>query len=160
MSIRRTSYLKKAMMPGEEALLEARLHWVSYLNVWVLSLLGLALLALGAVMPPCALGAPVFFLWAFFIYLKMNSVQFLVTSKRVVFKEGIISTHTEEIRNAKVESIELTQSIMGRILGYATIHFAGTGNSDVFFINIADPWSVKNKAEAIVNEDYKETSAP
>ena len=147
MQIRQTSYLRKALMPGEEALLEAQLHWTCYLQVWMLLLIGIATAAI------FIFAAPIFFLWAFYNYLKVSGVQLLVTNKRVVFKEGILSVHTEEIRNAKVESIEIRQSIMGSILGYATIHFAGTGNSDVYFVDVADPWTVKNQAEYIINDE-------
>lgn len=151
MAIRQTSYLNKALMPGEEALVEGRLHWVCYLNTWGLVLAGCVLLAAALYLPPCALGALFFFGWAFISWLKVTHTQLLITSKRVIFKEGIISIHTEELRNVKVESIEIFQPIMGRILGYATIHFAGTGNSDVYFHYVADPWRVKNSAEAIVS---------
>lgn len=154
MKIRQTSYLRKALMPGEQALVEARLHSFRYLNACFLALLGIGLLALSILLPLLLIGAPICLLAAWISWLRVSCTQMLVTNKRVIFKEGIFSVHTEEIRNAKVESVEITQSITGRLLGYATIHFAGTGNSDVYFLDVADPWKVKNMAEAIVNEDY------
>ena len=138
-------------MAGEEAQVEAPLHWVCYLRAWAWLSGGIALLLLAVAVPLCLLAAPVFLIWGGICWLKANCTQLLITSKRIIFKEGIISIHTEELRNAKVESIEIRQSIMGRLLGYATIHFAGTGNSDVYFYHVADPWNIKNSAELIVN---------
>lgn len=154
MEIRQTSYLRKSLMKGEEAKVEAYLHWMKYLSAWALLALGFALLLLAVVESLCLLAAPIFLIWGGIRWLRVNCTQMLITTKRVIFKEGIISTHTEEIRNAKVESIEIRQSIMGRLLGYATIHFSGTGNSDVYFCDIADPWTIKNSAELIVNDEY------
>lgn len=155
MTIRQTSYLRKSLMPGEKALLEARLHWIHYMGTWCAGIISCALLVVALWIPLCLIGLPISGLWAFISWMRTRSTQFLVTNKRIIFKEGIISIHTEEIRNAKVESIEITQPIMGRILGYATIHFAGTGNSDVYFCDVANPWRVKSAAEAIVNGDYE-----
>lgn len=151
MIIRQTSYLRKSLMAGEQALLEAHLHWVNYTQAYLLLALSVVMLILGIVILPCLVGVPVFLIWGLAAWLKSNSTQMLVTNKRVIFKDGIVGIHTEEIRNAKVESIEITQSVSGRLLGYATIHFSGTGNSDVFFPAVADPWSVKNMAEQIVS---------
>lgn len=36
--------------------------------------------------------------------------------KRVVCRNGVISVKTEELKNAKAESIEIKQSILGTIL--------------------------------------------
>lgn len=153
MNVRQTSYLKKSLMKGEEAMVEGHLHWIRSINVWAITALGLVFVALAFIEPLCLSATPIFFIWAFIQWLKVNSVQQIITNKRVIAKDGIISIHTEEIRNAKVESIEIHQPILGRLLGYATIHFSGTGNSDVYFVDVADPWVVKNAAEAIINED-------
>lgn len=151
MEIRQTSYLRKALMSGEQARVEARLHWVNYMSAYILLTLGVVMLALGVVFVPCLLGAALLLVWGLVAWMKSNSTQMLITNKRVIYKDGIIGTHTEEIRNVKVESIEITQPIMGRFLGYATIHFSGTGNSDVYFPAIADPWNIKNRAEQIIS---------
>lgn len=134
-------------------MVEGYLHWVRNLGAYALLAAGVALLAAGVVNPLLLIGAPICLLWGAVKWLRTHCTQLLVTNMRVIFKEGIISIHTEEIRNAKVESVEITQSIMGRLLGYATIHFSGTGNSDVFFVDVADPWTVKNDAEAVVNRE-------
>lgn len=158
MQIRQTSYLKKSLMAGEQAQIEAFLHWVNYLKAYTLLALSVVLLLFSVVFPLCLLGIPFTLIWGLAEWLAVSCTQMLVTDKRVIFKDGIISIHTEELRNAKVESIEITQSIMGRLLGYATIHFSGTGNSDVYFPAVADPWMIKNRAEQIIAGERADAS--
>ena len=44
--------------------------------------------------------------------------EYGVTSKRVVLKKGFIARKTEEMKNAKVETVEISQGILGRITAY------------------------------------------
>lgn len=150
MKIRETAYVRKALMQGEEVLVEGYLHWIHSVTAWCGMGIGGCLLIASVAAPVLAILGAICIGWGWYLRLKAICTQMLVTNRRVIFKEGIISTHTEELKNIKVESIEITQSIMGRILGYATIHFTGTGASDVYFHDVADPWVVKNAAEQAV----------
>ena len=74
----------------------------------------------------------------------------VITNKRVICKTGIIGIKTEELLNSKIESIEVKQTIGGRIFGYANICFSGTGTSKVKFRGIKDPWGIKSRVETII----------
>ena len=50
-----------------------------------------------------------------------------VTNHRVIYKTGFIRRHTVEMNMDKVETVNVDQTILGRILGYGTIHVLGTG---------------------------------
>ncbi len=67
------------------------------------------------------------------------STEFGVTDKRVVIKTGIIWRRTQEVILQKVESIQVDQSIPGRLLGYGTITITGSGGSAEPHRNIAQP---------------------
>ena len=58
-----------------------------------------------------------------------NSTELSVTNRRVMVKTGIVLRHTMEILLSKVESIEVDQTIMGRILGFGSIVVRGTGGT-------------------------------
>jgi len=58
-----------------------------------------------------------------------NSTELSVTNRRVMVKTGIVLRHTMEILLTKVESIEVDQTIMGRILGFGSIVVRGTGGT-------------------------------
>ena len=59
---------------------------------------------------------------------------------------------TEELKNSKVESIEIKQTILGRILDYGTIEFSGTGTSKVYFDNVDSPAAVKTEIDDIIGD--------
>ena len=58
---------------------------------------------------------------AVYQWLKNKTTEMIITNRRVVLKRGIISVHTSEIRNVKVETVRLHQGILGRLLGYSDL---------------------------------------
>ena len=153
MTVRQTSFLRKALAADEEVLVEARLHWTSYL-VANAELFLAFLLAFASIKESVLILLGVFFLiLGLYGRLKASSTQMVVTNKRVICKTGILAINTEELKNAKIESVEIRQSIMGRLLGYATISFSGTGTSDVFFNDVEDPWETKKAIDAAISRD-------
>lgn len=149
MKFRKTSYLRKTLIPGEEVLLEARLHWVCYLVNWATALLTCGFLALVYISPFFIIFAIICAISFIFNRIKIRGIQMVITDKRVIYKEGIFSTHTQELLNSKVGSITLYQSIPGRIFGYATVGFSGIGARLIEFPRVAEPWKVKQTAEQI-----------
>ena len=53
--------------------------------------------------------------------------EIAVTDRRIIYKRGFIWRHTEEMNMDKVPSVDVDQSILGRMLDYGTIHVIGTG---------------------------------
>jgi len=72
-----------------------------------------------------------------------------VTNKRVILKRGIISRKTEEMKVSSIETVEIIQSVIGRVFGYGNIKVTGRGLSDLIFTRIDDPMDVKRKIESI-----------
>lgn len=73
--------------------------------------------------------------------------EMAVTSKRVICKTGIISRKTNEMLISKIETVEMKQSILGRIFGYSVIKITGTGVSDVILKDVSSPFEVKKAIE-------------
>lgn len=71
--------------------------------------------------------------------LKRWSDEFVVTNKRIICKTGIISRKTFEMNLTKVETVNVDQSIFGRLLGFGTITIIGTGGTREIFDDIASP---------------------
>ena len=69
--------------------------------------------------------------------LKRWSDEFVITNKRVIIKTGIFSRNTFEMNLNKIESVNVDQSIFGRMLGYGTITIIGTGGTRESFPDIA-----------------------
>jgi uncharacterized membrane protein YdbT with pleckstrin-like domain len=98
----------------------------------------------------------VFAIYPFIVYLELHLAEMVSTNKRVVYRTGIISMKTEEIKTDRIESIQVEQSIIGRIFGYGNILFSGTGTAKVEFKKIKNPLKIKAGIEEVVDEVNKE----
>lgn len=78
--------------------------------------------------------------------------EYAITNMRVIMKVGLISRRTIEMNVQKVESVNVNQSIFGRILGYGDISVVGTGGSRETFEKIADPIRFKRTFQEVQNE--------
>ena len=130
------SYIEESLSKGEKVVEQFKLHWFSKLPmiIWLI----LAPFTIGATL----IGA----IWEF---LKLRSLEYGVTNKRVISKSGIISRKTEEMKVSSIETVEIKQGVLGRIFGYGTIKVTGQGVSDVVFDKIDDPMSVKKAIESV-----------
>ena len=93
----------------------------------------------------------ILFLWLIlpiFGLLKLFFTEYGLTTKRVIFKSGIISRNTEEMRLSKIETVEVKQGIIGRIFGYGNVIVTGTGRSSVVLNYVSNPLSVKKKIDS------------
>ncbi len=128
------SYIDKTLSDGESVVERFRFHWVVWLPMagWLL----LAIPTLGITL-----------VLALYEYLRLRCTEQGVTDKRVIFKKGIISRQTEEMRLGSIETVEITQSIPGRILGFGTVEVTGRGVSDVIFRKMDAPIRVKRAIE-------------
>lgn len=130
------SYIEESLSEGEKVVGVFGLHWVARipLALWIV----LALPTLGLTLPI-----------AIYEWLRLRCLEFGVTNKRVIFKKGIISRRTEEMKLGSIETVEIDQGVWGRILGFGDIRVTGKGLSDVLFKRIDDPMAVKRQIESV-----------
>jgi uncharacterized membrane protein YdbT with pleckstrin-like domain len=72
-------------------------------------------------------------------FIRRATTELAVTDHRVIYKSGLLSRHTIEMNRDKVESVDVDQSLLGRIFGYGTVVVRGTGGSLEPMRNIGDP---------------------
>lgn len=84
--------------------------------------------------------------------LELQTLEMLITNRRVICRRGVFQFETKELSLSKIESINLKQSIWGRAFNYATIIFSGVGTAKVEFDGVKDPWIVKSRIESIINK--------
>ena len=75
--------------------------------------------------------------------------EFAVTNRRVIVKTGLISRRTLEMNLNKIESVNVDQSIFGRMLGYGTITIIGTGGTRESFPDISNPLKFRKKFQEL-----------
>jgi len=82
------------------------------------------------------------FLW---VYVVRTSTEFAVTDRRVIAKTGLIGRKTVEMFLDKVESLNVDQSIAGRIFNYGTVTVRGTGSTEEPIRNISGPMPLRKQ---------------
>lgn len=130
------AYIEESLSTGEEIAELFRQHWVVRLPLvlWLL----LAVPSLGITL-----------LLAVYEYLRVKHTELGLTNKRVISKAGIISRRSEEMKLGSIETVEIDQGVLGRILGYGNIRVSGRGISDVILDKVSDPMAVKRAIESI-----------
>jgi uncharacterized membrane protein YdbT with pleckstrin-like domain len=152
------SYIDKVLQPGETLIYSTKLHWLIYGRAILFLLIAIACVAAGYYagegFQEAGLIAGAFFLVlallaALISAIRRASTELAVTDHRVIFKRGLVSRYTIEMARAKVESVDVVQSIAGRIFNYGTILVRGTGGSLEPFRNIEDPLRLRSAITAV-----------
>lgn len=77
---------------------------------------------------------PIFFLGSMIQFVKaliyILATEIVKTNTRVIFKTGLVIRDTIEIPLSQIESVNVTQSVFGRIFKYGTISIIGTGGTN------------------------------
>jgi uncharacterized membrane protein YdbT with pleckstrin-like domain len=79
------------------------------------------------------------------------TTELAVTSKRVIAKFGLIRRQSIELNLSKVESFQVEQGLLGRMLGYGTITVNGTGGMRMPIKKIDQPFEFRRNAVATVD---------
>ena len=157
------SYVESNLVPGEAVIYQTRLHWIVMLGH---ILLGCLLGLLGVILLYYALsqtgiesgklhimegvGVALLICGVASILLGMvrrNATEMAVTNRRVVIKTGLASRKTIEMLLNKVESIEVSETAFGRMLGYGTIVVIGTGGTPEPFHKVAHPLEFRSQVQ-------------
>jgi uncharacterized membrane protein YdbT with pleckstrin-like domain len=151
-------YVTRVLQPGETVVYTTHLHWLIFFSAFLLSLIGLAMLvgsgatSSNVISDAFRAGAAIFALIALAFWLRgairRSTTELAVTDRRVIYKSGLLSRHTLEMNRSKVESIDVEQSLTGRVLGFGTIIMRGTGGSLEPIRQIADPLTFRSHITA------------
>jgi uncharacterized membrane protein YdbT with pleckstrin-like domain len=144
------SYVTSHLDPGERVIYQTRLHWIVYLGPVVIVGVGLVLAVPG--MPGLsAMGGlavlAVGLLSVLAAWVRQISSEFAVTDRRVIIKTGFLSRRTIELNMSKVESVQVDQGLLARLLNYGTITVIGTGGTREPFSLIDDPMSFRHAVQ-------------
>ena len=121
-------YIDDILQPGEKVLYSTNAHWIFYLPAIAAWIVAAVLLVLSrmttteSLILVCVAAAVVAAVVALVLTAKAWfhrwTTETDVTNLRVVHKTGFIKRRTFEMSLDKVESVDVNQSILGRILNY------------------------------------------
>ena len=108
-------YVNNHLIKDESVVLETKYHWVIFFTLKSLLTLTIAPLLIRAFS------------------------EFVITNRRIIIKTGFISRSSFEMNLSKIESVNVDQSVAGRILNFGSITIIGTGGTKETFHNISKP---------------------
>ncbi len=62
-------------------------------------------------------------------WFRRYTTEFDVTDKRVIYKTGFIQRRTIEMNMDKIESVDINQSLLGRVFDFGEVTIRGVGES-------------------------------
>jgi len=147
-------YIDEILQPGEKVLYSTNAHWIFYLPAIVAWILAAVLLVLSratiteGIILLCLAASAVVALaalyWTVKAWFHRWTTETDVTNMRIVHKTGFIKRRTFEMSLDKVESVDVNQSILGRILDYGDVTILGVGEGKETIATIASPLAFRN----------------
>lgn len=143
------SYIENSLVSGERVVFSTKLHWSVIVSpalnmVAVFILLGAGWITLdpsgfrrlgigGLIGNSLICTIPTLGMTLLFGVLLYNSSEFGVTNRRVLIKTGIVRRRTLELNLDKIESFQVDEPLMGRLLGYSSLVLTGSGGTKQVF---------------------------
>jgi uncharacterized membrane protein YdbT with pleckstrin-like domain len=173
------SYVEDNLIPNEKVIFRAKLHPAIFLPA-IVALIGaifFVIFSFSTDSNPRYIGssgsslAMIFLCFGGLLFLFtvnlalqagiiMLSTEFAVTNRRVIAKMGFIRRHTLELFLQKVESVQVYQGILGRLLNFGVVEITGTGGTRESFKAIIDPIGVRRKINQVIEHYTSQASAP
>jgi uncharacterized membrane protein YdbT with pleckstrin-like domain len=142
------NYIEDSLNPGEKIMLRARLAWAIFI-VPVILIVGAFIYSFSAKNSGICFLTFLFFVAGFASFLQnlvtYGTTEFAVTDKRVIAKTGFLRRRSLELMLNKIESIQVNQSILGRMFDYGALVVVGTGGTKEAFPNIAKPMEFRKR---------------
>jgi uncharacterized membrane protein YdbT with pleckstrin-like domain len=147
-------YIDEILQPDEKVLYSTNAHWIFYLPAIAAWIVAVVLLVLSratvteSIILLCLSASVVVAIaalyWTAKAWFHRWTTETDVTNLRVVHKTGFIKRRTFEMSLDKVESVDVNQSILGRILNYGDVTILGVGEGKETISTIASPLTFRN----------------
>ena len=145
------SYVERVLQPGEQVRYISSIHWILYWPGVAVALLAVAAYWFSeARLLPRAWQYTAYALALVAVVLLVKEwlqwwiTEIAVTNRRVIYKRGLIRLQTNEMNMDKVESVQVNQSILGRMFDFGTVRILGTGEGFEALQTIAGPIKLRN----------------
>lgn len=144
------NYANEVLSSEETIRFETRRHWMVYRSAIIL----LALLAASQRALPQSLHddklilaivlIPLVVLAALIGWFRRAALVISVTNHRLICRSGLIGRHTVEMNLDKIESVDVDQSVLGRIFDFGTVTVRGVGTTIDPIRGIANPVGLRH----------------
>jgi uncharacterized membrane protein YdbT with pleckstrin-like domain len=153
-------YLNRMLLADEYIVHVARLHWAVYVSSFLGTAFGIVLLRFGSVPAEYFFSATVASyvdlpmrilalfcivvgtMYIFFISIRFVSTELVVTNERFIYKRGLIAPTIVEATITKISSVDIIQTVPGRVLDYGDITVRSSGQDIPPIGDVADPYTL------------------
>jgi uncharacterized membrane protein YdbT with pleckstrin-like domain len=149
-------YLERVLQPGESVRYETRISWTTYFPGLIVVLVAAIVCVYGRTaldrsywtdFAAIILAAiALVLLWR--AWFERWTTEIAITDRRIILKTGFIRRDTIEMSVDKVESVDVRQSIFGRLLNFGDIIVRGTGAGFAPLRNIDNPLEFRSHVTA------------
>jgi len=130
------NYINKVLQEGEQVRYVASLHWILYvpgLLLWIVAVVVYFVSPDSGALSTIGRVAALLLFAAGLVLIARTwflgwTTEIVVTNRRVITKSGFIRRTTTEMHMDKVESVDVEQSVLGRILDFGDVVVRGTGS--------------------------------
>jgi membrane protein YdbS with pleckstrin-like domain len=151
-------YIEEILQPDEKLLYSTTIHWIIYLPGLISLAVALASVtyATGVDNQAGKLGLLALAIFAAVYgvigisraWFRRWTTEFDVTDRRVVHKSGFIERRTIEMNMDKIESVDVNQTLLGRIFDYGEVVVRGVGESWEPIFTVGSPLKFRNHITA------------
>ncbi|MCO6440229.1 MAG: PH domain-containing protein [Nitrococcus mobilis] len=125
------AYIGNNLMDGERLIHRGHQHPIVFAVSTIVCVFGLYFIVSGGGSKLSDFGISVLIIGGLLVLravLSYSSNELAVNNQRVIAKFGFIGRHTVELNHSKVESLNISQGMLGRLLNYGTLVVRGTGS--------------------------------
>jgi uncharacterized membrane protein YdbT with pleckstrin-like domain len=145
------SYVSRTLGTKERVLYLTGYHWLYWIGTAIISAPfimvaigglpyeGLDYLYLALTVVPFAYGV--------YYFVHGIALEVAVTTDRFVKKTGLVSITSEEVSLDKIEEVNVSESILGRIFGYGNVDVHGTGAGAIHVTMVNDPVRLRREIQ-------------
>lgn len=137
------SFLEENLTKGESVVYEARIHWIAFTPFLLFFLFTLLLTFSSGIFSILSLITFVAFV---IVVIDTKTTSLAITTKRVVYKTGLLTINSGDIRLSQLESVNIQRGILDRIVGAGGIQFSGSGGTPIVIKSVDDPQTFRKKA--------------
>jgi uncharacterized membrane protein YdbT with pleckstrin-like domain len=146
-------YVDQVLQPGEKILQVTTISRIGYIRgvaiLIVAFVVGYLMAKLAdlywiAILPLIAFGLYLIAL----TWWRRFTTEVAVTDRRVIYAIGFVNRHTVEMNMDKIESVDVEQSVLGRLFNFGDIIIHGTGETREVLWEIDDPLDFRSRVTA------------
>ncbi len=136
-----------------DVIYRARLHWILFF--WPVALAFFALFMGTQIGQLREVGIILFIfaaIWFAMTWVTYHFSSLTIKKMQIIFRTGMLVRQTVDISIAKIESIDIRQSVLGSILRYGSLVVTGTGGTRHMINFLAQPLTCRRYIEQLMHQ--------